>query len=107
MFPYGVTVTVERPTGTDRHGNPLEPDTHTESGAFAPAGSTEAAVGSGSSQVEWDEDFLTDLDADIRSQDTLIHDGQRFSVHGRPQKYRNPFTDWRAGMVVRLKAVSG
>ena len=115
MLPYGITVTVERPADTDRYGNPLGLAVHTVEGcAIAPGGSTEAteaAAGSGSGTVEWDVDLLsTDPAADVAAQDTvLVATGPyagRYSVHGKPKFYANPWTN-RGGTLARLKGVSG
>ena len=106
MFPYGITVTVERPTGTDRHGNPLPPTSSTVGDCVtAPAGSTEQT--GPSSLVEWDLDLIAPHDADIRPSDAVVVDGERYAVFGRPQRFRNPFTGWEAGLVARLKGAEG
>lgn len=111
MFPLpsGVTATVSRPAGMDAHGNPLAaPAPHTVAGCGrAPAGSLEQHFLE--STVEWDVDLLAPHGADIKAQDTvtLTGDTTRYQVHGLPAAWRNPFTGWNAGTVVRLKAVEG
>lgn len=112
MFSYGIDVTVERPSGTDRYGNPLTPATHTLPGVgLAPAGSSEE-IGDRST-VTWDVDLLSDdATADLRPSDVVVVPSGsvyagRFEVHGRPARYLSPLTGWDAGMVARLKGVSG
>lgn len=111
MFPLanGVTATVSRPAGMDADGNPTAaPAPHTVDGCgLAPAGSLEEHFQA--STVEWDLDLLAPYAADIKAQDvvTLPGDTARYQVHGKPSKWRNPFTGWEAGTVVRLKAVEG
>lgn len=110
-YPFGVTATVERAPGTDRHGNTLEDadGPHEVTGcAIAPGGSTEAQ--GTELTVEWDLDLLhDDPAADFEAGDivTLPGDEERYRVHGKPRRFRNPFTGWEAGVVVRLKGVDG
>lgn len=116
-FPYGLTITVERPTGTDRHGNPQPPNVHkVEDCATAPPGTT--ALGTSESTIDamtvvWDLDLLAPIDCDIKPQDSVVlsddpqPEDERFQVFGQPRRYSNPFTGWRAGTVVRLKGAEG
>ncbi len=106
MFAHGFTVTVERPGGTDRYGNPLPGATHTVDGcATAPAGSSEQT--GAAATVEWDLDLLAPFDADIAAQDVVLLPGdpERYAVDGRPARFRSPFTSWEAGTLARLKGV--
>lgn len=107
-------VTVERPGGTDRFGNPLDPATHTEPNCWAaPAGSTEQTHLE--DVVDWDLDlFVLGPDADIRYQDVVygipghvdsVGKPIRYQVTGRPAVWRSP-TGWNPGTVARLKGVS-
>lgn len=112
LFPYGVTVTVERSTGSDRFGNPLPADTHTLEGcALAPAGSIEFV--NGQATVVDQDTLYCDFDADLRPQDVVIvPDGApvppgRYQVDGRPQRWQNPYTDLKAGTVARLNRGEG
>lgn len=107
-FPHGVTATVSRPGGMDADGNPLPGTSHTVDGCgVAPAGSFEEHFQA--STVEWDLDLYAPFGADFIAEDavTLPGDTTRYQVHGRPSPWRNPFTGWEAGTVVRLKAVEG
>lgn len=47
--------------------------------------------------------------SDVLPGDRIRRDltGRVYNVDGEPGDYRNPFTGWEAGMVIRLKAVSG
>lgn len=109
MFPYGVTATVRRPAGARKHGVPPPTVEHeVPDCAAAPAGSTEALAPA--STVEWDVDLLCgDPDADFRDKDTVLLPGdpEEYHVHGKPQRFRNPFTGHGAGCVVRLKGAQG
>jgi hypothetical protein len=106
-LPHGITVTVERAPGTDRHGNPLGgATTHTVTPCgVAPAGSTERIHLEAT--VEWDLDLIVPYAANIRAEDviTLPGDTTRYQVQGRPSKFRSPFTGWEAGAIARLKGV--
>lgn len=59
--------------------------------------------------VEWDVDLMVPYGADVVAGDvvSLPGDQARYQVHGRPARWRNPFTGWEAGTVARLKAVTG
>ncbi len=109
MFGPGVTVTVERPGGTDRYNNPLPgAPPHTVDGcATAPAGSSEQT--GTAATVEWDLDLYAPYDADIAAQDVILLPGdpERYAVHGRPARFRSPFSGWEAGTLARLKGVRG
>ncbi len=108
MFAHGFTVTVERPGGTDRHNNPLPgAPPHTVAGCTpAPAGSSEQT--GTAATVEWDLDLYAPYDADIIAQDVILLPGdpERYAVTGRPARLKSP-TGWEAGMVARLKGVTG
>lgn len=107
MFGFGVTATVERPGGMDADGNTTAPAPHTVAGCgTAPAGSIEQHHLE--STVEWDLDLLAPYGSDFAAQDVVtLPDGPtRYQVYGEPSPWRNPFTGWQAGVVVRLKAVA-
>lgn len=117
-FEFGVTATVNRPGGADQFGNPLSGTTHTVDGcAPAPPGTIRSFVEAHGTEatVEWDLILLAPYEADFRAQDVvtlpddLDADGEptRYQVHGRPEKFRAPFTGWSAGMMVILKSVEG
>jgi hypothetical protein len=112
VFPFGVNVTVERSTGTDRFGNPLPADTHTLEGcALAAEGSTELV--NGQATVVDQDTLYCDYDADLKPQDVVVvPDGApippgRYQVDGRPQRLQNPYTGWQAGSVARLNRGEG
>jgi hypothetical protein len=104
-----VTITVTRPPGSDRFGNPLPaPAPHTvddcqpfPAGSFAESHHLEQTV-------EWDLDLFVPYAADIEPEDvvTIPGDSTGYQVHGKPQRWRSP-DGWEPGTVVLLKAVSG
>jgi hypothetical protein len=108
-FPYGVTVTVRRPGGHDKYGNQLPADEHTVADCVvSPGGSAEPNAFGVS--VEWDLDLMcSDPDVNILASDEVLLPGDDtvYQVYGRPRRYVNPFTGWRAGCVVHLKGVQG
>lgn len=51
---------------------------------------------------------IFDPDADVREGDRIrTPDGAVFSVTGRPESDRNPFTGWRPTLVINLEEVTG
>lgn len=107
IFSYGETITVSRPGGQDRYGDPLPATTWQPDGlyVFAPRSSTEL-----SDQRSTVIIGLTMYGpvADIQPTDTIIRvDGERFRVEGRPGTWHQPFTGWEAGMEVALEKVTG
>lgn len=45
--------------------------------------------------------------ADVTALDRVIVRGREWQVDGDPAEYVNPFTGWAAGLVIKLKAVTG
>lgn len=103
----GETVTVERRTQRDRHGDTLPASTHIVDGC-----------------VWWFESSDEDHDrrdqlvtrlqlampygADITHRDIVVlPSGGRFEVEGAPAPWRSPFTGWSPGLIANLVAVSG
>ena len=101
------TITVERPGGKDRFGNPLPPAVHTIEDCWdAPAGTSETSHLE--EIVEWDLDLLSPYGADLKPADIvkIPGDSTRYQVHGRPNRWKGP-DGWEAGSVTRLKAATG
>lgn len=113
-FPYGCTITVERPPNpsSDRYGNRIKGATHTVEGCTtAPAGSVEIVNGQ---QTVIDHDTVYGpYMADVEPNDLVtIPAGQPipqgvYEVQGQPANYRNPWTGWQPGCVIRLERVTG
>lgn len=106
------TLTVERPAGSDRYGNPLPGSSHTiKVRAVGPRGSSDEVEGDRRAQVITDLGMYCPPGTDIRSQDVVtdplppIYTG-KWQVQGDPG-------DWRylsgrgAGIAVVLHRVEG
>jgi hypothetical protein len=107
-YGYGITVTVRRPGGTDRNGDPLPTTEHTiDDCAVAPRTSSEANT-YGNAVVVGLELFVP-YGADIAATDTVLLPGDATSwyVDGAPGQWRSPFTDWRPGTQVALTRQKG
>ncbi|TDQ01249.1 hypothetical protein EV186_1021117 [Labedaea rhizosphaerae] len=102
----GETVTVSRPGGTNRYGDPLPATEHQVTGCvIAPAGSDEQT--DRQEQVTRRATVYADVDADVGATDRLVlADGTRWQVIGDPQRYRSPFAP--AGVCqVHIERVTG
>lgn len=87
----GQTLTVQRPGGTNRFGDPLPGTEFLSPGwLLAPAGTSEHTEGG-----EQVIDRLTaygPVDADVTATDRIVlSDGSRWQIVGQPQRYRTPF----------------
>ena len=102
----GETVTVSRPGGTNRYGDPLAATEHAVTGCvIAPAGSDEQTEGQ--DQVTRQATVYADLDADVTAVDRLVlADGTRWQVVGEPQRYRSPFAP-QGVCQVKIERVTG
>lgn len=107
QFGFGSTITVERPGGQTRHGDRLPATSHTISGcATYPTGSTEDY--STRDTVIDTVTLLTPYGADIMATDVVVlPDGGRYEVDGTPGGFSSPFTGWKPGTRITLRAVSG
>ncbi|MGW2666222.1 hypothetical protein ACWCW7_35165 [Nocardia tengchongensis] len=106
FFAGGETVTVIRPAAKDAMGDPVGgPTEHDVDGCgFSWQSSTE--VTDRRDTVVSTAEMYCPTGADILATDKVrLPDGREFMVDGSPASWRNPFTGWDAGMVVRLKAV--
>lgn len=102
----GQTITVSRPGGTNRYGDPLPATEHTIPGCVVAPGSSEEHT-DGADQVHALATVYAPIDADVTATDRLIMpDGTRWQVHGFPARYRSPFT---AGgvCVISIERVTG
>jgi hypothetical protein len=107
--PYGETVTVVRPPGRDRYGDPL-PGSATEVDydgcAWWPRTSTEVAVGQ-NTLIEGIDVFFPDSGTDVRATDRLRLRGVLYDVEGDPGEWRSELTGTEAGTQVSAKRVTG
>lgn len=114
LFPSGETVTRQRaasaldPYANESTGKSWEnPDELAIPGcAFGPGASSEPVVDA-RTEVLTQPTLYAPFGSDITAADRLVIRGRTWQVDGDPADYRNPFTGWEAGMVVKLKAVSG
>lgn len=113
-LPFGETVTVQTPAGTDRYGDPLPVTTRTVAGcAFAPRSSTEGSRATGArttspNTVITGVTLYAPPDADIGPADVVVRsDGSRWSVVGEPGVWQSPLTGWNPGVEVALTRVEG
>ena len=109
MFPFGETVTVERPGAEDQYGD-RDADAgteHTIEGcAFYPRSSDE--LHEGRSTVITGLVMLAPPGADIRASDTIRReDGSRWPVEGSPLHWTCPLSGWHPGVQVHLRQVTG
>lgn len=107
-FRAGITVTVHRPGGVDRFGDPdgSPETTHTVSGcAVAPRSASE--IDTRGSTVIVGLTLYAPYDADIGPVDQVEIDGKRFTVEGEAGRWRNPHTGRKVGMEIALQRVTG
>lgn len=106
-FEHGETVTVTRPGGTSRYGDPLPGVDHVLDGVgFAPRYSTELTAQR--STVIVGLTMLADVGADVLPVDVITRaNGKKYQVEGEPGEWISPLTGWHAGVEVALVRVTG
>lgn len=108
VFASGVTVTVTRPGGTDRNGDPLPTATHDIEGCgWAPRTSSES--NDRGNAVIVGLTLFAPYGADITASDSLLlpDDDTPWYVEGEPGNWRSPFTGWQPGLEVALTRQKG
>lgn len=121
-FPYGETVTLQTAgTTTDPYtGDPVSAwelsDGQMWTTAPASVDVPGVAVADGGSiepledarnSVESDFDLMFPADAEVTAQNRIVVRGLTCEVSGRPFLWRNPFTGWTPGLVVKVKIKEG
>ena len=114
MFAHGETVTRLRATTvTDPYSGEAtgldwsSPNSLAILGcAFNPGGSTEPVQDSRNAVITKPEVYAP-VDADVLAGDRLVVRGDTYEVDGRPSDWRNAFTGWAAGLVIKLDLVEG
>lgn len=103
-FAAGETVTVTRPAAKDRNGDPVGADTtFTIDGCAINYQSTSDDTERRETTLSWIELFCPP-GTDIKSTDKVqLPNGRTYDVDGAPAPWKNPFTGWEPGVVVRLK----
>lgn len=111
-FPFGETVTVQRPTEYSDYGDPLAPAEFTLSGvAFAPRSSTE--LSNQRNTVIVGMTMYAPYGSDVRPIDTIIRtnpvtsETETYNVDGEVGPWLHPLTGWAAGTEVALRRVTG
>jgi hypothetical protein len=109
-FPFGITVTVQRPTGAaDRYGQLTYADHHTIDGcALAPRYSTES-IDNRTSVIEGFSLFGPPQTGDDRvfAKDRIkTPDGNVYRVVGESAEWVNPLTGWKPGFEAALERVT-
>lgn len=105
-WPFSETVTVSRPSGTDRYGDPLPATEHSLVGVFAP-GSSGEATDREDQVTSLSAFYVADLNADVTAVDRLLRaDGTRWQVAGDPERFSSPFVP--AGVcAVHMERITG
>lgn len=114
MFGYGETVTRRRGTSVadpySQESTSIDWTDATEVDlpgcAVADGGSLEPTEDARNAVVS-DFDVLAPFGTDVTAQDRLIVRGLVCEVVARPFSWRNPYTGWEAGTVIRAKIVEG
>lgn len=111
MITNGCTVTVTRRTesGTDARGNATFDERSHELDAVALAPTSVGDV-TGDGRDGSDFGFTLyhgDPDADLIASDVVTVAGADFDVLGHPQRWTNPLTGGRRGLVATLRRVEG
>jgi hypothetical protein len=108
MSSFGWTVKVRRPAPEDRHGDPTGPpvDFLLSGVAIAPGDTRENT--NGANTVTADATlYCRNPHADLTAADQVIDGDDVYEVVGRPDRWRNPDTGERPGIVAPLRYVQG
>lgn len=114
MLPYGETIVRQRATAvTDPYSDESEaedwttPDSLTITGCGIADGGSLEPTQDARNAVESDFDVIAPYGVDVTPADRLVVRGLTCQVVGRPFDWRNPFTGWEPGTVIRAKIVEG
>ncbi len=89
----GQTITVQRPVGTNRYGDPLSATEHTVAGCVIAPGNSEEHTDR-ADQVRTVATVYAPIDADVTATDRVtLSDGTRWQVHGFPRPLPQPVHD--------------
>lgn len=98
-----------RPQGEDQYGDPIEGEsarTTIEGAYVAPRESSEPSE-RGRVGVIVGLTLFAPYDTDLLHTDQIEVDGTLYEIEGEPGQWRNPFTDWEAGLTVALRRATG
>lgn len=97
------------PGGVDQYGDPVAGTTTltTITGAFVAPRTTEDIDDRGRTGVIVGLTLFAPYDTDLTYADQIDVDGVVYDIEGEPGRWRNPFTDWKAGIQVALSRAQG
>lgn len=97
------------PGGVDEYGDPVAgtEDRTTLEGAFTAPRETTEIVNRGRAGVIVGLTLFAPYDTDLLYTDRIEVDGVSYDIDGEPGKWRNPFTDWEAGIQAALVRSAG
>ncbi|MFD6068618.1 MULTISPECIES: hypothetical protein [Amycolatopsis] len=103
----GQRLTISRPAGTNRYGDPLPGTEHPlDDCVLAPGGSSETT--DRADQVSTQMTVYTGLHADVAATDRVtLPDGTRWQVVGTPARYPSPVTADHGVCVINLERMTG
>jgi hypothetical protein len=113
---FTVTVTVRRPDGTDRYGDPTGFTTHTISGCIVAPSSGDSGQPASTERTDLRDTVITGytlyapFDADIQATDQILLPGDLdpWQVNGEVGHWGpSPFSNWKPGTQVSLRRVRG
>lgn len=97
------------PGGVDDYGDPIDSTTATTElvGAFVAPRETSEIRGRGRAGVIVGLTLYAPYGTDLVHTDQIDVDGELFELEGEIGPWRNPFTEWEAGIEVALRRVAG
>ncbi len=101
-LPYTHTTTSGRGIETHHRGTPVDVD----GAGFEPEGSYDVLDPSRQSVVT-QPTLMVEFDRETHPLDQWRCRGDLYEVDGKPAAWRNPFTGWEAGQVIKLRRVTG
>lgn len=115
MAAYTVTLTIRRPAGTDRYGDPLPATDHAEPGCIVAPTSGDSGSAVSSEHTDLRDTVITGrvvyapINADIRATDEIVIPGEPgiWQVNGDAGPWRSPFTNWQPGQQLVVRRVRG
>lgn len=112
---HTVTITVRRPAGTDRYGDPLPFTTHEIPGCIVAPSTGDAGQATSQERTDVRDTVITGhtvyapYGADILAIDEVRVPGDPtwWQVEGDVANWASPFTNWQPGTQVALRRVRG
>jgi hypothetical protein len=97
------------PGGVDEYGDPVAGTTTetTLAGAYVAPRESDEITNRGRAGVIVGLTLFAPYDTDLRHNDRIKVDGVLYDIEGEPGRWRNPFTDWEAGIQAALRRTAG